>query len=527
MNEIRQIIGYDEPVSGTELFMSEHVSGESGQKMKIYRATIEQVGCAAAKAAAAFQVYRKKSGMQKAGFLEAIAVEIERSRGELLTVCTKETHLPKARLEGECTRTVNQLKMFASLLKEGSWTDARIDHAQPERSPLPRPDLRSMLIPIGPVAVFGASNFPLAFSVAGGDTVSALAAGCPVVVKAHPAHPVTSFIAGQAIQKAAQQTGMPDGIFSLLFDDGIETGLQLVRHELIRAVGFTGSFRGGKAIYDAAVRRAEPIPVFAEMGSVNPVFVLPRAARQRGNKIAEDYVTSVTLGVGQFCTNPGLVIYQRQQDDFVHLLKQSFEKTSGGVMLTPVIADTYRKNIEERKSVTGVERLASGNASATPDENTGVPVLFTTSTDVLRSNPALAEEVFGPSGILVAAGSKDELLTIAKELRGQITVTIHGEEDELQDYRDLLEILEQKAGRIVINGFPTGVEVCNAMVHGGPFPATTDSRTTSVGTAAIYRFVRPVCYQNMPQSLLAPELKDDNPLSITRLMDDVRGNKTN
>ncbi|PZR28826.1 MAG: aldehyde dehydrogenase (NADP(+)) [Citrobacter freundii] len=522
IKEIRQIIGYDDTAPGKEIFFSDKAIYQAGEAVKIFKATVKDVELAAEKAVEAFQSYRKKNGVEKAGFLEAIATEIEKNSDELISVCMKETNLPKARLEGERTRTVQQLRIFAALLKEGSWTDARIDHAMPDRMPLPRPDLRSMLIPLGPVAVFGASNFPLAFSVAGGDTASALAAGCPVIVKAHPAHPVTSFIAGRAIREAARSTGMPDGVFSLLFDDGIETGMQLVRHKLIKAVGFTGSFKAGKAIYDAAVRREEPIPVYAEMGSSNPVFILPKAAKERGNKIAEAYAASVTLGVGQFCTNPGLLIYQKPNEDFIYSLQQSFEKTAGGVMLTSSISGAYQHHLQERSLVAGVEKLAAGSSAVVNGENTDIPVLFSTSADVFRNNSSLAEEIFGPSGTVVATDTRDELIAIAKELQGQITVTVHGEEDELPDYRDLLDILEQKAGRIVINGFPTGVEVCNAMVHGGPFPATTDSKTTSVGTAAIYRFVRPVCYQNMPQSLLPPELKDDNPLSIARISDNVR-----
>lgn len=478
------------------------------------------------KAAAAFPLYRKKSAAEKAAFLEAIALEIDNCGEELILVCMGETALPRARIEGEKARTVNQLKMFASLVREGSWVDARIETARPERAPVPKPDLRSMHIALGPVVVFGASNFPLAFSVAGGDTASALAAGCPVIVKVHPSHPATSAIIGRAVHDAVRRTGMPDGVFSLLFDSGIERGMQLVKHPLIKAVGFTGSFKGGKAIYDAAVSRPEPIPVYAEMGSTNPVFILPAAAREKGKTIAEAYAASVTVGVGQFCTNPGVLIYRREQDELRTSLRDAFEKTVGGIMLAPYIYNAYNAGVRQRLSVNGVEQLAKGNTAAAGGENLATPMLLSASGQLLEDNPVLGEEVFGPAAVIVSAGTKDEMLAIAKKLPGQLTATVHGTEEELAEYRELLDILEQKAGRIVINGFPTGVEVCSAMVHGGPFPATTDSRTTSVGTAAIYRFARPVCYQNMPQALLPAELQDENPMAITRMIDGetIKGN---
>lgn len=519
MKEIKQIIGYDEPATGGTYY-SHNPSGHNG--ILIYRATSGEVDTAAEKAAVAFQLYRKKTGIEKAIFLEAIAAGIDACGDELILTCVSETALPKARLEGEKARTINQLKMFASLLREGSWVDARIDTALPDRLPLPRPDLRFMYIPLGPVVVFGASNFPLAFSVAGGDTASALAAGCPVIVKAHPAHPATSAIIGKAIQTAARKTNMPDGVFSLLFDDGIETGMQLVRHPLIKAVGFTGSFKAGKALYDAAVRRAEPIPVYAEMGSTNPVFILPQAAKEKGKQIADAYAASVTLGVGQFCTNPGILVYHQPDAHLISSLKQAFEKTVGGVMLAPYIFNAYNKTLLERQAVPGVETIAAGNIALKDEEHQGAPVLLSTSGRVFREHPFLGEEIFGPSGLIIAADTKEEILGIAKNLSGQLTATVHGSEEELSGYRELLEILEQKAGRVIINAFPTGVEVSSAMVHGGPFPATTDSKTTSVGTAAIYRFVRPVCYQNLPQSLLPAELRDDNPAAISRLVNGVR-----
>ena len=490
------------------------------------QATPGETNLAVEKAAAAFPAYRKKSATEKAAFLEAIALEIDNSGEELILVCMSETALPKARIEGEKARTVNQLKMFASLVREGSWVDARIETARPHRTPVPKPDLRSMHIALGPVVVFGAGNFPLAFSVAGGDTASALAAGCPVIVKAHPSHPATSAIVGRAVRAAARRANMPDGVFSLLFDSGIATGMQLVTHPLIKAVGFTGSFKGGKAIYDAAVSRPEPIPVYAEMGSTNPVFILPGAAREKGEAIAEAYAASVTMGVGQFCTNPGVLVYRHEQDAFRRSLRDAFEKTAGGVMLASYIYNAYNAGVQQRLAVKGVEQLAKGNTVSTGEENLATPFLLSATGRLLEDNPALGEEVFGPAAVVVSADTKDEMLAIAKKLPGQLTATVHGTEEELPEYQELLDILEQKAGRIVINGFPTGVEVCSAMVHGGPFPATTDSRTTSVGTAAIYRFVRPVCYQNMPQALLPVELQDENPMAITRMIDGetIKGN---
>lgn len=523
MKEELQIIGFDNSGSGSKTFYSYNPVKQISNEFQFYKATTEEVNHAVEKAATAFQLYRKKSGVEKASFLNAIAEELLNSGDDLVTICNDETGLPLPRIEGERMRTVNQLKMFAALLKEGSWVDARIDTAIPDRTPVPKPDLRFMHIPIGPVVVFGASNFPLAFSVAGGDTASVLAAGCTVVVKAHPAHPATSAIVGRAIQTAARKTNMPDGVFSLLFDDGIDVGLQLVKHPQVKAVGFTGSYKAGKALYDAAVSRQEPIPVYAEMGSTNPVFILPQAMKERGPEIAAAYSAAVTLGVGQFCTNPGMLIYKNEDDNFQQSLKTAFEKTAGGVMLTPNILNVYKSGVQERLALAGVEQLAI--AGAQDNTNTAVPVLLRTDNATFNRHPQLSEEIFGPSGMMVPVSTKKEMLDIAENLSGHLTATVHGNSEELMEYKELLDILEQKAGRIIINGFPTGVEVCSAMVHGGPFPSTTDSKTTSVGTAAIYRFTRPVCYQNMPQSILPAELKDKNILNINRLINDERSNK--
>jgi acyl-CoA reductase-like NAD-dependent aldehyde dehydrogenase len=524
MKKELHIIGFDYSGLGEETFYSYNPVTVSNNAYLFYKVTDDEINQAVEKASSAFQIYRKKSGAEKADFLTSIAEELLNTGDELVTVCCNETGLPAARIEGERMRTVNQLKMFAALLKEGSWVDARIDTAIPDRAPLPKPDLRFMQIAIGPVVVFGASNFPLAFSVAGGDTASALAAGCPVVVKAHPAHPATSALVGKVIKAAAQKTNMPDGVFSLLFDNGIDAGIQLVKHPLVKAVGFTGSYKAGKALFDIAVSRHEPIPVYAEMGSTNPVFILPQAMKEKGPEIAAAYAASVTMGVGQFCTNPGILIHQNTIDDFSGALKIAFEKTAGGVMLAPYILNAYRTGLQHHLASEGVEQLAISGSQQDAGTNTAVPVLLKADSTSFNNNPNLSEEIFGPTGIIIPVNSKNEMIDIATNLSGHLTATVHGTNEELADYKELLDILEQKVGRVVINGFPTGVEVCSSMVHGGPFPSTTDSKTTSVGTAAIYRFTRPVCYQNMPQSLLPAEIKDKNILSIYRL---VNGEATN
>lgn len=525
MKQELQIIGFENAGSEGESFYSYNPVKQRNNEFRFYRATPGEINLAAEKAASAFQVYRKKSGSEKARFLTAIAEGLLNAGDELVTVCCDETGLPAARIEGERMRTVNQLKMFAALLIEGSWVDARIDTAIPDRAPVPKPDLRYMQIPLGPVVVFGASNFPLAFSVAGGDTASVLAAGCTVVVKAHPAHPATSAMVGRIIQEAARSTQMPDGVFSLLFDNGIEVGLQLVKHPLIKAVGFTGSFKAGKALYDAAVSRPEPIPLYAEMGSTNPVFILPQAMKERGQEIAANYSAAVTLGVGQFCTNPGLLIYQNKDDQFDTSLKSAFEKTSGGVMLTPNILNAFKAGVEHHLATPGVESLAISAYKPDTEVNNAIPVLLKASNQVFNTHTHLSEEIFGPAGMVISADSKNDILAIAENLSGHLTATVHGNEEELSEYKELLDILEQKAGRVIVNGFPTGVEVCSSMVHGGPFPSTTDSKSTSVGTAAIYRFTRPVCYQNMPQSLLPAELRDKNTLNLSRLINGERSAK--
>ncbi len=518
MIEGKQIIGFEMVAGGKDSFHS--FNPATGEKLsyQFTKATSEEVNRAAEQAANAFQIYRKKSGIEKAIFLEAIAEAINALGDQLIDLCCEETALPKARIEGERGRTVNQLKLFATLLRDGSWVDARIETADPARTPIPKPDIRYMEIGLGPVVVFGASNFPLAFSVAGGDTASALAAGCPVIVKVHSAHPATGELVGRAIQKAAKLTNMPDGVFSLLHGDGKDVGIQLVKHPAVKAVGLTGSFTAGKALFDAAVNRDVPIPVYAEMGSTNPVFILPEAMRERGDKIAAGFSTSVTLGVGQFCTNPGILIHEKiaGAKEFTSQLENEFRKTSGGVMLTETIFNAYGRGLAHHAGLDGIEVLAVGNEI---NQNFGAkPILFKTTSSTFAKVHELAEEIFGPTSLVVEATSKEEILNLAKNLSGHLTATVHGTDKDLMAHKDLLDILEQKVGRVVINGFPTGVEVCHAMVHGGPFPATTDGRSTSVGTASIHRFTRPVCYQGMPSDLLPAELKNENPLNVWRLV---------
>ncbi len=507
------IIGFGTSSEGTVAIQAINPANGNPIGPLFYNTTKEELASAIDLADTAFDIYRKKSGKEKASFLRNIASEIENLGDTLIDRYTSETGLPAGRANGERGRTCGQLRLFASLLEDGSWVNAKIDPALPDRSPLPRVDLRSMERPIGPVAVFGASNFPLAFSVAGGDTASALAAGCPVIFKAHPAHLGTSELVGKAIQKAAKESGMPEGVFSMIYADPA-ISQALVTDPSIKAVGFTGSYKVGKLLFDLAAQRPEPIPVYSEMGSTNPVFVLPKTLSEKGEVIAENYINSVTMGVGQFCTNPGIMLIQKNEK-FIDILSRKAKEATGGDMLTPGIKDAYLSGVENAKKYTKV--IAIGKKS---EGITGVePTILHADYQTFKDNPHLDEEVFGPTSLVVEGNSKEEYLEIARNLSGHLTATVHGSEEELLEYSELLEILEKKVGRLVINGFPTGVEVCHAMVHGGPFPATTDSRSTSVGTGAITRFTRPVCYQSYPQSLLPDELKDSNPLGLMRLVD--------
>ncbi len=485
----------------------------------------EEVDRAARLAADAFTSYSRFSGKEKAAFLRAIAKGVEGITDALVIRVNQEAGLPEARIRSEAARTAFQLRLFADLVEEGSWVRARLDRPDPARKPAPKPDVRSMWRPLGPVVVFGASNFPLAYSVAGGDTASAFAAGNPVIVKAHPAHPGTSELVGDAIRSAVRACNFPEGIFSLLFDAGTEVGSALVRHPLVRAVGFTGSQRGGRALMDFAASRPEPIPVFAEMGSTNPVFLLPGALAGRGEQIAEGLHGSVILGAGQFCTKPGLVFLPptAEAKSFSQSLARRVAESPAPVMLTPQIQAAYSGQVAARSKQTSVALAAEGKAPGSEPGVRGTPALFTTGAHVFLEQPDLSAEMFGPATLVVSCGRKEEMLEIARGLHGHLTATVHGTEEDLREYRELIEILEQKAGRLVFNGFPTGVEVGHAIIHGGPYPATSDGQSTSVGSQAIYRFARPVCYQNFANDALPVELKDGNPLGIWRLVDGAVG----
>jgi NADP-dependent aldehyde dehydrogenase len=495
------------------------INPANGEKMlpDFFEATMDEVNSAAEKAAEAFQEYRNIDAQVRADFLDTIAVEIENSGHILVQRCGEETGLPEARIIGERGRTTGQLRLFANMLREGSWVNARIDTGNPDRVPLPKPDVRSMQVALGPVGIFGASNFPLAFSVAGGDTASALAAGCAIVVKAHPAHPGTSEIVGNAIRNAAIKCDIPDGTFNMVHGPSVEVGMAIVTNAHIKAVGFTGSFRGGKALYDAAVQRKEPIPVYAEMGSVNPVFILPGAMRTRTKEIAEGLTASITLGVGQFCTNPGLAITEEcdSVDSFYKELSDSLSRIEAGTMLTQAICKAYNQGRDHLVNQAGVQQMALGLPAQ--KENEVVASIFRVKSEDFLVNENLEEEVFGPSSLLVSAKDKKDLTSIASKIKGHLTASLFATNEEIEKYRDLIHVLEQKVGRLIINGFPTGVEVCHAMIHGGPFPATSDSRSTSVGTASIYRFTRPLCYQNFPDDLLPIELQQVNSRKIWRL----------
>lgn len=483
-------------------------------------ASLDDLNRAADLAEEAFNSYRNLPGGEKGRFLRHIAAGLEEIESELVARANAETALPEARLKGELARTVHQLRLFAQVVEEGSWIDARIDPAQPERKPMPRADIRSMLRPLGPIAVFGSSNFPLAFSVAGGDTASALAAGNPVIVKAHSAHPGTSELVGHVIAHSVRENNLHRGTFALLFGKGSELGAALVKHPKIKGVGFTGSLRGGRALMNMCAARPEPIPCFTEMSSVNPVFILPEALRTRGAQIAAGLFGSFTLGAGQFCTKPGLVFLPRgeQGDVLVEDLKKLVQQAACQPMLTEDIARSYQEGVEERNGHAAVETLAQAPAPDGLKSCYAVTTLFEISGKELMKHPELAGEVFGPTTLIVRFESREEMLALGRGVEGQLTATLHGTEHDLTEYSDLIGVLEGKAGRIIVNGFPTGVEVCHAMVHGGPYPATSDSRFTSVGTLAIRRWARPVCYQDLPQCCLLEELKDANSLGILRMI---------
>ena len=499
-------------VQGTETFKAEPTDGAEYQ---FSVGTLENIEAACLAADEAFNSYIATSREERAKFLNVIADEMD-IRGEQITsIGTTETGLPAGRLEGERGRTTGQLRLFAEHILKGDYLDRRYDEALPHRAPLPRPDLRMMQRPIGPIGVFGASNFPLAFSTAGGDTAAALAAGCPVVVKAHGAHPGTSEIVAEAILAAIKSCGIHLGVFSMVQGGNRQVGQALVTNEHIKAVGFTGSLGGGRALFDLCAARPEPIPFFGELGSVNPMFMLPNAIASRGAALGAAWAGSLTMGAGQFCTNPGIavVIKSAEADAFIAAAKEGLLAVASQTMLTAGIADAYRKGVDEFKNVTGVQELVGCDC----EPRTADPTLFQVTGNQWLNNSVLEEEVFGPLGLVVTVENFDEMVKIANSIQGQITCTLHMDDGDTDHGRTLLPILERKAGRVLANGFPTGVEVSDTMVHGGPYPASTNFGATSVGTLSIRRFVRPVCYQNIPAALLPADLR--YPVDITNQND--------
>lgn len=518
------IIGYDLSAEGAELFQVFSTLHGSHLPEHFRIATPGEVNEAIQRAKSAFATYSKTSYAERATFLEAIAESILEIGDALLERANLESGLPLARLTGERDRTMNQLKLFASLLREGSWADAVIDTAMPDRKPLPRADLRRILQPVGPVAVFAASNFPLAFSTAGGDTASALAAGCPVIVKAHSSHAGTNELVAKAIQAAAKKTGMPNGVFSSLNGEGATLGQRLAADPAIKAIGFTGSYRAGMSLYETVTqKRKEPIPLYAEMSSINPVVLLPETLAAKVTETATNMAGSITLGVGQFCTNPGLLfaIQSNATEAFIESLAAALAAAAPGTMLNQTICKSYyaeRSKLGQHKGVTvrvsGNDHSAEYKASAS---------LFTVAAADFITNADLQDEVFGPSSLVVICKDRQELEQALQTLHGQLTGSVFGTADEIERFTSVTDILQEKVGRLIFNAVPTGVEVCHAMVHGGPFPATTDARTTSVGTEAIRRFVRPVCYQDCPPTLLPIYLRNENEAGIMRK---VNGNLT-
>jgi len=512
--------GFAESKKGNKSFQAFSALQNQNLEGDFHYATTEELDNSLQLAQQAFPLYQKISYEKRALFLDSIAEEIMNLGDALIDRCVAETALPAARITGERGRTCGQLKMFAQLLRDGWWVDARIDTAQPQRQPLPKSDIRRMLIPIGPVAVFGASNFPLAFSTAGGDTASALAAGCPVIVKAHSSHPGTNELVASAIIKAAQKTGMPEGVFSSVYLSHADV-IKLVQHPVIKAVGFTGSRNVGMQLFHAAVARPEPIPVYAEMSAVNPVVILEGALATRGEKIAKDLAASVTLGVGQFCTNPGLILVV-ENETAKNFLKQFAEQVSHitpATMLNRNICKAYSEAVANRGKADEVKVLARASKPSSEERYEAAAVIYAVEAEKFMDQKELTDEIFGPSSLVVLCKDTAELLEVLQSMEGQLTATLHATDNDKDEAQPVIDIITQKAGRLIYGGYPTGVEVCHSMQHGGPFPSTTDGRSTSVGTAAIYRFVRPLSFQDFPDQLLPAALQNDNPLNTLRLVD--------
>lgn len=514
----KNIIGYSYLPQSGKSFRAINPASNAEITGDFYPASTADADAAVELADQAFAVYRNTDAKIKAAFLRSIAEGITALGDELLQRCSEESGLPIPRLQGERGRTTGQLNMYADLLEEGSWVDAVIDTAIPDRKPLPRVDLRRMSVPVGPAVVFGASNFPMAFSVAGGDTVSALAAGCPVIVKAHPAHPGASALVAEVIKSAAQKHNLPEGVFSHLYDDGYTVGEALVKHPKTKIVTFTGSLKGGMALVKMARERDEPIPVFAEMGSINPVILLPQALQNRPEELAK-ICESITASAGQFCTNPGLMLAVQSEglDKFKAALAEGISNVNSATMLTPGICSNFGKLSAERLETDAVTVIGQSDKLSADNLNQALAVVSEISAADFLGDDRYKEEVFGPFSMLVVAEDLVQLEQVIDSLQGQLTASIMAEKEELAMYKPVIDKLSARVGRIILNGPPTGVEVGNAMQHGGPFPATSDSRFTSVGTGAIKRFVRPVCWQNWDNALLPDELKDENPLGIWRL----------
>jgi len=515
----KHLVGFSARAQGPATFHAVNPQTDSSLEPMFFEAIPEEIDRAMETAGRAFESYRKTTGEQRAMFLEAIADGIIELGDPLLDRFTEETALPRGRAEGERARTVGQLRMFADLAREGSWVDARIDTALPDRTPLAKPDLRRMLMAVGPVVVFSASNFPLAFSVAGGDTASALAAGCPVVVKAHEAHPGVSEMVGRAIQNAAKATDMPEGVFSMLQGRSHSIGQALVTHPATQAVGFTGSLRGGRALFDAAMSRPNPIPVYAEMGSANPVVILPEAAEKKTDDIAKGLVQSFTLGAGQFCTSPGLIMGV-QSTAFDRLIEQTaklIRDVAPASMLHRGLCEAFGQGVERMQSL-GAQVVGRSSQPVHTEQTEACPTVLKTDGQSFLQHALLKEEVFGPATLFVAVRDQAELEQVASTLDGQLTATVHSTQEEFHHYDRLIGLLENRVGRLILNSFPTGVEVCPSMQHGGPYPASSDVRSTSVGSAAIGRFARPICYQGFPPESLPSPLRDPNETKIWRLI---------
>jgi alpha-ketoglutaric semialdehyde dehydrogenase len=520
----KHLIGNQESAESADSFSPLNPALGTSLEPLYFEATESEIDAAVSLAVSAFDPFRRRLAEARADFLEAIANETIALGDEFLERASAETGHPLPRCASERDRAVLHTRQFAALVREGSWVDARIDLPDPTRQPLPRPDVRSLMQPVGPVAVFGASNFPIAISVLGADTMSAFAAGCPVVVKAHPGHPGTCELAARAILRAAEATRMPEGVFSLIHGKSNAVGTRLVSHPGINAAAFTGSLGGGRALYNVANSRPVPIPFYAEMGSINPVFLLPGALKTRAARIAEGFAAALTAGVGQFCTNPGLVLGLESEEwsSFTDLACERVSAFAPATMLHSGIHSAYEAGIETRLGKESLELVGQSKAKADPAKCEAAAYLFRTTQEGLLGDATLLEELFGPVSTLVSCGDPADMIAIAERLEGSLSASIHGTEADLANYRDLVTVLQRKTGRLIFNGYPVGIEVCHSMHHGGPYPATTYSHFTSIGTRAISRFIRPVCYQDWPDAMLPMELQNANPRGVWRMLNGQR-----